>query len=200
MGHPFVESLLDNVGDPWWLPVTALESEQWSSGEPALLVDYRIELFGIRDSGHLISHLVTEEGVRPPVVVSQPDDPSLEVQLPALPPATVERFAALSRDAARQEAIRHFEAFKADHAALVEQELERLTRMFDSRRGFLGDRSARNEREIERLELFGTATQKRIIPAVRGRVTADHARIAEVERERCSSTTSRVTPTDCSSN
>jgi hypothetical protein len=184
MGHPFVEALLHNVGDPWWPPLTALESAEWTSGEPALLVDYRIELYGIRDSGHLISHLVTEQGVRAPVAVSQPDDPSLVVELPPMQPATLEWFATISRAAARDEAVRHFEAFKSDHGVLVEQELERLTRMFDSRRGFLGDRIDRNKREMDRLEQFGTASQKRIIPAVRGRVTADQARVADVDNER----------------
>src|SRR5207249_4948332 len=56
MGHPLVESIIDNAGDPWWLPITAFECAEWASDEPALLVDYRLELHGIRDSGCLISH------------------------------------------------------------------------------------------------------------------------------------------------
>src|SRR5262249_12443777 len=50
MGHPLVEAIVDNVGDPWWLPVGALESMEWTSDEPAFLVDYRLELHGIRNS------------------------------------------------------------------------------------------------------------------------------------------------------
>ncbi len=76
MGHPLVEAIIDNVGDPWWLPVSVLESPDVSAGRSALLVDYRLELHGIRDSGQLISHLVTDDGVVPAVRVVQPDDPS----------------------------------------------------------------------------------------------------------------------------
>ena len=65
MGHLLAESTLDNVGDPWWHPIGALESAEWVDDEPALLVDYRPRHHGIRDRAAL-SHLVTEEGVKPP--------------------------------------------------------------------------------------------------------------------------------------
>ena len=175
MGHPLVESIVDNVGDPWWLPVGALESTEWQRDEPALLVDYRLELHGIRNSGCLISHLVTEDGVRPPVEVIQPTDPTLEVKLPALPPELLRRLHEVSKEAARRDAIERFEAFKADHAAFVEQEVERLMRMFDSRRGLLDDRVARNKRQIDQLERFGAERQKSILPALRGQIDADQA-------------------------
>lgn len=184
MGHPLVESIIDNTGDPWWLPVTALESAEWTSDEPALLVDYRLELHGIRDSGCLISHLVTDEGVKPTVQVLQPDDPLLEIKLPALPAEQLSRFADTSKEAARREALARFEAFKLEHGALVEQELERIVRMHDSRRGFLDDRITRNRREIESLERFGTASQKRILPARQGQISADEQRLRELEKER----------------
>jgi predicted metalloprotease len=63
-------------------------------------------------------------------------------------------------------------------------ELERLTRMFDSRRAFLDDRVARNDRQIARLESIGSEREKRIIPALRGQIDADHKRLAEIEQER----------------
>jgi hypothetical protein len=184
IGHPLVESILDGVGDPWWSPLTVLESDDWRSDEPAFLVDYRLELYGIRNSGCLISFLVTERGVLPPVTVRQPSDAALAVQVPALPPDVIERLSESCDNAARRVAIEQFEQFKDDQAALVEQELERLTRMFDSRRGFLDDRITRNEREIERLEQSGTESQRRIIPAREGQISADRKRLADIERER----------------
>jgi hypothetical protein len=183
MGHPLVEAIIDNVGDPWWLPVTALESHQWNSDDPALLVDYRLELHGLRDSGLLISHLVTGKGVRPPIDVLQPDDPSLEVRLPPLSAESLARFAEQSRDAARREALARFEEFKADHAALMEEEVDRIERMFTSRQGFLQDRVARNRREIERLEHYGTESQRQIIPARQGQIAADQKRLAALDAE-----------------
>lgn len=184
MGHPLVESILDNAGDPWWLPVGALESPQWMSDEPALLVDYRLELHGIRDSGCLISHVVSEDGVHPPVEVLQPTEPMLEVAVPAFPPELRARFHAASKDAARREALARFETYKEEHAGYVEQEVERLMRMFDSRRGLLDDRVSRNERQIEYLDRYGTDRQKSILPALRGQIQADRKRLAELEGER----------------
>jgi hypothetical protein len=183
MGHPLVESIIDNVGDPWWLPATVLESPDRKQDGPAALVDYRLELAGIRSSGCLLSYLVTEDGVGKPVSVLRPTDPHLEVPLPRWPVSRIKRFAKMSRDAARLDAIERFQAFKEEHAAIVEQELERLARMQDSRRGFIDDRIGRNEREIARLEEFGTASQKRIIPALRGQVDAGRKRLKELEAE-----------------
>lgn len=183
MGHPLVEAILDHTGDPWWLPIGAFESPEWLTDAPALLVDYRLELYGLRHSGCLISHLVTDDGVRAAVEILQPDDAKLEVRLPVLSPERLTRFAEQSWAAARREAIGRFESYKADHAALVEQELERIIRMYDSRRGFIHDRVVRNRREIERLERFATESQQRIIPARRGQIAADEHRLAELDRE-----------------
>jgi len=184
MGHPLVDAIFGNVGDPWWLPIGALESPDWTSEEPALLVDYRLELYGIRDSGCLISHVVTSNGIDPPVEVIQPTESMLEVELPTLPAELLERFKEMSEKEARREAVTRFEEYKAEHAGLVEQEVERLMRMFDSRRGLLDDRIARNTRQIEYLEEFGTERQKSILPALRGQIDADQTRLAELETER----------------
>jgi hypothetical protein len=184
MGHPLVEAILDNVGDPWWSPVTAFESDEWWSDDPALLVDYRIELYGIRSSGRLLSHLVTADEVLPSVSVLQPTDPSLEIELPLWPRELIKDMAKRSQVAARAEAIDAFRGFKEEHAAIVEAELERLNRMYASRRTFMDDRIARNEREIARLERDGSQAQRRIIPARKGQVTADRARLEEIELER----------------
>jgi hypothetical protein len=184
MGHPLVEAIIDNAGDPWWLPVTALESPEWTRDEPALLVDYRLELHGIRESGWLISHLVTDQGVKPAVEVMQPDQSLLEVKLPTLPAEQLSRLEAMSKEAARREALDRFEVYKEEHAGLVEQEIERVIRMFDSRRGLLDDRIARNERQIDHLERFGEERQRSILPALRGQIAADRPRIAEIEDER----------------
>jgi Helicase conserved C-terminal domain len=184
MGHPLVESILDNVGDAWWHPIGALESAECMDDEPAFLVDYRLELHGIRDSGCLISHLVTEDGVKPPVGVIEPTEPALAVRLPALPGGQVPRLQEMSEDAARRAALERFEAYKAEHAGFAEQEVERLARMFDSRRGLLDDRVARNSRQIGHLERFGTEREKRIIPALRGQIDADRKRLAELEGQR----------------
>lgn len=184
MGHPLVEAILDNVGDPWWAPVGVLESPEWARDEPALLVDYRLELYGIRDSGRLITHLVSEDGVQPPVEVLRPSDPRSDVRLPQLPEDVVQRYEKRSVDAARREARTHFEEFKAEHASFLEQEIERLARMFDSRAGLLNDRIARNTRQIDQLDRFGTERQRSIIPALEGQVSADQTRVAELESER----------------
>jgi uncharacterized protein involved in exopolysaccharide biosynthesis len=56
--------------------------------------------------------------------------------------------------------------------------------MFDSRRGLLDDRVARNSRQIRHLERFGTEREKRILPALRGQIDADGKRLAELEGER----------------
>lgn len=184
MGHPLVEAILDNVGDPWWSPVTVFESNEWRSDEPALLIDYRIELYGIRNSGRLLSHLVTADRVLPPVAVDQPTDPSLEVHLPAWPRELLRDMAKRSQGAARGDAVEVFRGFKEQHAAIVEADLERLNRMYASRRTFMDDRIARNEREIARLESDGSQAQRRIIPARKGQVTADRARLEEIEIER----------------
>jgi hypothetical protein len=184
MGHPLVESILGAVGDPWWHPVGALESAEWTGDEPAFLVDYRLELHGIRNSGCLITHLVTEEGVRSPVEVIEPTEPTLVVKLPALTSERVRRLHEMSKDAARGEAQERFEAFNSEHAGFVEQELERLGRMFDSRRGLLDDRVERNLRQISLLEQAGTEREKRILPALRGQIDADRKRLAALEDER----------------
>jgi Helicase conserved C-terminal domain len=184
MGHPLVESILDNVGDPWWLPVGVLESAEWTSDELALLVDYRLELHGIRDSGCLISHLVTNDGIAPAVDVIQPIESMLEATLPSLPPELLRRFEELSKGAARREALARFDAYKEEHAGFIEQEVERLMRMFDSRRGLLDDRVSRNERQIDQLERHGTERQKSILPALRGQIEADRKRLVELEGER----------------
>jgi Helicase conserved C-terminal domain/RNA polymerase recycling family C-terminal len=184
MGHPLVESIIDNVGDPWWLPATVLESPDWHSDDSALLVDYRLELSGIRNSGCLLSYLATDEGVRAPVAVVQPTDPHLGVRLPGWPVERVERLERQSLEAARLDAIERFAVFKDEHAALVEQEFDRLNRMYASRRGFIDDRITRNEREIARLEAFGTESQKRIIPARKGQIDADKTRLKKLDEER----------------
>jgi len=186
MGHPLVGAILDTVGDPWWLPLTAFESEEWESDEPAVLVDYRVDLYGIRNSGRLLTHLVTRTDVRSPVSIIQPDDPFLKLQLPTWPHDLVRDMAGRSRAAARAEAIRAFEAYKEDHAAMVEAELDRLDRMFRSRRGFHEDRVSRIEKEVARLEQEGTASQQRILPARKGQIAADRKRLAELETERTS--------------
>jgi superfamily II DNA or RNA helicase len=183
MGHPLVEATLDVVGDPWWRPVGVLESAEWTSEEPAFLVDYRLELHGIRASGRLITHLVTDEEVLPPLAVDEPDA-RLAVTLPALTADDVRRVREMSSRAARLAAMEQFEIFKEEHAGFVEQEVERLARMFDSRRGLLDDRLARNRRQIDRLESSGTEKERRILPALRGRVDADKTRLAELESER----------------
>jgi hypothetical protein len=180
MGHPLVESIIDSVGDPWWLPATVLESPDRKTDDPAVLVDFRLELSGIRNSGCLLSYLVTEDGVSDPVSVLQPTDRDMEVPLPRWPIELVKRFETLSLEAARLDAIKRFEDFKEEHAALVERELERLARMQDSRRGFVDDRISRNEREIARLEAYGTESQKRIIPARKGQIDADRKRLKEL--------------------
>lgn len=184
MGHPLVESILDNVGDPWWLPIGALESSEWTSDEPAFLVDYRLELHGIRNSGCLITQLVTEDGVQQPLDLIEPTEPTLAVTLPALTADQVRRLRTMSTDAARREAQERFEAFKEEHAGFVEQELERLARMFDSRRGLLDDRTARNRRQIDYLERYGTEREKRILPALKGQIDADRKRLAQLDGER----------------
>jgi hypothetical protein len=115
--------------------------------------------------------------------VLRPDDPTLQVKLPALSPDQIARLWTSSHEAARREAIVRFEEFKSEQAALAEQELERIIRMFDSRRGFLNDRIARNRREVDRLQRFGTESQKRIIPARRGQIAADEQRLAELADE-----------------
>lgn len=184
IGHPLVESILDNVGDPWWCPIGALESAEWGEDEPSFIVDYRLELHGIRDSGCLITHLVTDEGVKPPIEVIEPTEPTLAVKLPALTSDQVRRLQEMSKDAARREAQERFEAFKAEHAGFVEQEVERLARMFDSRRGLLDDRVARNSRQIRYIEQFGTERETRILPALRGQIDADRRRLAQLEGER----------------
>jgi predicted metalloprotease len=122
--------------------------------------------------------------VQPAVDAVEPSDPTLEVTLPAFSPAFLGHLHSLSREAAQREAIARFEAHKEEHAGFVEQEVERLVRMFDSRRGLLDDRIARNERLIERLELHGTARQRNIIRARRGQIQADKGRLAELESER----------------
>ena len=164
-------------------PDSLLESPEWMGDEPAFLVDYRLELHGIRSSGGLISHLVTETGVKSPVEVIRPTDPELGVTLPALSQDAVDRLSKTSKPAARREAEDRFEEFKVEHAALVEQEVERLLRMFDSRRGLLTDRVARNDRQIHRLERFGTDREKRIVPALRGQIRADRTRLHELDGE-----------------
>jgi hypothetical protein len=184
MGHPLVDSILDCVGDPWWSPVTILESDEWRSDELAFLVDYRLELHGIRNSGCLLSYLVTESGVSPPVDVRQPSDAALAAQLPALSAELAERLSGMCEEEARRVALERFQEFTEENAALLEQELERLTRMFDSRRAFVDDRVARNDRQIARLESIGSEREKRIIPALRGQIDADHKRLAEIEQER----------------
>jgi hypothetical protein len=147
------------------------------------MVDYRLELYGIRNSGCLISHLVTEDGIRPAVAVTQPADPKAKVAIPALPQQIVEQFAEMSKRAAREEAVARFEDYKTDHAGFVEQEVERLTRMFDSRRGLLDDRIARNTRQIDHLRRFGTERQQSILPAIRGQIDADRARLQDLDTE-----------------
>ena len=184
MGHPLVESILDNVGDPWWYPIGALESAEWKRDEPAFLVDYRLELHGIRDSGCLVTHLVTEEGVKPPLEVIEPTEPTLAVELPALAADQIRRLHETSNAAARREAQERFEAFKAEHVGIVEQEVERIARMFDSRRGLLDDRIARNSRQIRYLEQFGAEREKGILPALQGQIDADLKRLTELEGER----------------
>ena len=99
-------------------PSTVLESPEWTIDEPALLVDYRLELHGIRDSGCLLSYLVTEDGVGP-AGRSAPARPirTLEVSFPRWPAERVKRFEKMSLEAARLDAIDRFEAFKEEHAA-----------------------------------------------------------------------------------
>jgi hypothetical protein len=184
MGHPLVESILDNAGDPWWLPTGVLESPEWTSEELALLVDYRLELFGVRNSGKLISHLVTHDGIRAPVAVTQPTEPLFEVKLPAVPREVISAFEEMSNKSAHRDAMMHFEAYKTEHSNMLAQEVERLKRMFDSRRGLLDDRVARNKRQIDHLQRAGIARQQSILPALQGQIDADQARLVELDSER----------------
>lgn len=184
MGHPLVEAAIENVGDPWWLPVTVLESPDVAESVPLLLVDYRLELYGIRDSGQLISHIVSDDGVSAPIRVLPPDDPLAEVWLPEWPRERIKRYSKLSWDAARRAAVDAFASYKRDHAVLLEQELDRVARSFNSRRGLHDDRIARNRREVKWQETYGTERQKQILPALRGQIVQSEKRLAELEAER----------------
>ncbi len=77
-----------------------------------------------------------------------------------------------------------FEEFKNEHVAILEQEVERIVRMFDSRRGFLDDRIKRTKGQISSIQRHGLEHQKRIIPALRGQVDAAERRVRELEKER----------------
>jgi superfamily II DNA or RNA helicase len=182
-GHPLVDNLIAVSTADDTLPLVHLEGPDGPRGA-RVLVDYQFRFSGVRPREELYSQSVDVDGVGAPFALECPRDCSVRLSPVSLPADTTETLQVWSDVGADDEIRRRFAEFLSLNDQALAAEQARLERRYSFEINYLQSQIRRNEATIENLERWGTDEQRRVIPAVRGRIRADRERIAGVEGER----------------
>jgi len=181
-GHPLVDNLVTVATDDETSPLVHLENPD-ALEEPRLLVDYQFRFSGVRPKEELYTHAVNMDGIGPAVILACPQDSALAIAPTSLPSETADTLNLWSDIGADDEIRRRFTAFVASNDQAMAAERARLQRRFSFEINYLQKQIERNQSLIKNLEAWGTEEQRRVIPAVSGRIRADEERIAVIKNE-----------------
>jgi hypothetical protein len=181
-GHPLVDALVRTVTDDGAVPpITRLEA---SEGEEGVLVDYEVIFSGVRGRHELVSHVINGDGDGHLPRLKVPSDPHHELSLRQLDHEAASEITALSRDCANDQLSDRAEAFRQHNDEDYRAERARLEKRFRFQQHHFEQRIERTEDQIARLEAYGTDSERRVLPALRGRIDQDRRRIQEIGDER----------------
>lgn len=183
-GHPLVEAVVRSITEEGAVPpVTVLETDDGTAG--AFLVDYDVRLQGVRDREELLTHVVeTDVVVETSPVVLPPPDPQLMVPFAPIEGDRAKTLEGLSRAAAYAELEHRVADFREENSKALAAEQDRLEKRFSFQRRHFEQRIERVVSQVDRLERYGTESERGIIPALQGRIAADRRRLVELEEDR----------------
>ena len=152
-------------------------------GGPYLEIFYAVETDGPVRAGEFVHHLVGEDmRVREGVVAEMPvmGEVLRGKELPAWSLKAIEaseiKLAARQREM-KVRAARH-------HQRWLEEEIDRTRRIYSDRDRRLRQRIADNQARVEKWIASDNPREKRILPAVQGKLKADQQRLSRVEEDR----------------
>ena len=96
----------------------------------------------------------------------------------------MERILETSRAAAEAELEQRQETIQKQNEAAYELERRRLERRYDFEARFLTQRIEQNEAQISSITNSGDESARRILPALKGRISLDRDRLARLDSER----------------
>ncbi len=182
----FGQKLVDSVVD---LPITIRPAvachRQLSNvrGGPYLEVFYAVEADGPVRSGEFVHHLVSED-----MNVSERLVTEMPVIGEPLRGRTVPDWALEAMEASNiklSERQRDMTArVDSHHRAWLEEEIDRTRRIYRDRDRRLRQRIADSEARVQKWTASDDPREKRILPAVRGKLKADQQRLSRVEEDR----------------
>jgi hypothetical protein len=181
-GHPLVDALVEAAVDRGGIPPVGLLPAKVNTA--GALVDYEVRFSGVRDRHELLSHVVYGAEISAVPELVRPRDPHDNQQLRALGEGERVAFLEATSAAAKAEVAARFEAFRLDNDGAHDAERSRLAKLFAFQRRAFESQIARNEALIERLLRSGSETERRVIPALRGRIEQDRRRLLTVDEER----------------
>ncbi len=179
-GHPLIDALVGAVTEA----VVPVGVSAAPDQRPGVVVDYEFRFSGVRDRQELLSHLVRGDDTVDAPRLAVHGKPNEYVQLPHLPDDDVVKMIETSTSAAKEEIDRRFQLFCSDNDVNFTAELKRLEKLFRFQRRHFKLRIARTEAQIKRLREYGTESERRVLPALRGRIETDMRRIEEIEEIR----------------
>jgi hypothetical protein len=181
-GHPLVDALVAAVTEDGAVaPVGVAAAPDRRAGA---VVDYELRFTGVRDRQELLTHLISGREVGDAPTVPLAGSPSEFVPIPVEADDDFVNVIQMSTSAAEKEIERRFQLFCLDNELNFEAELGRLEKLFAFQRRHFELRIARTEAQIKRLLSVGTEAERRVIPALRGRIETDRRRIEEIEELR----------------
>lgn len=175
-GHPLIELLVElATEDGAVAPVAMFENDEGAG----FVVDYLVRFSGVRDREHFVSIPVLGHSA----AVHKPRQWS-DAEVGPLDEAVRRELENEARAAIDREVDERFRAFCGENDQVFEAEKARLEKRFAFQARFFAHRVERVERQIARLEAYGSEAERQIIPALRGRLEQDQRRIAAVAEER----------------
>lgn len=182
----FGQKLVDSIVD---LPITIRPAvachRQLSNvrGGPYLEVFYAVEADGPVRSGEFVHHLVSED-----MNVSERLVTEMPVIGEPLRGRTVPDWALEAMEASNIKLSARQRDMKArvdrHHRAWLEEEIDRTRRIYRDRDRRLRQRIADSEARVQKWTASDDPREKRILPAVRGKLKADQQRLSRVEEDR----------------
>lgn len=180
-GAPVVDSVMREVTDPGFTPPVGLLTSTEVTG-PGLLVDYEIHTEGVRNRTIRRTYFVDATGVHDTPAVELPDAPRRFVSIEA-DASWTEILEQVSLKAARVDLLREKEAFEEENVRALDEERNRIDRLYDSQVRAMEHRVAQAERTAAQMRR-GTASQQRAAGTQEGRARSARREIARLERVR----------------
>jgi hypothetical protein len=194
-GHPLVDALVELANtDDFVAPIGALHAD----GDAEITADYELEFGGINTQTELLSLVLRGSSVQVGFLESDlPENPNSEIDVPAVDQDLANRWHVAADSLVDSEAQRRLAAFGRANAAEYDLELQRSERRTQFAVRFLEQQIARETAQVELLEKQGSAEQKRVIPALHGRIRAARRRMDDANaahRERVAQLDLRKVP------